>query len=267
MKTYYDLLGVEPAASIDEIKRCFRREIARYHPDKVQHLGQEFQELAAARAAELTQAYRTLMDPQQRAEYDEGLRQGTPASAAASHAPPPAEAPHAAPPEATPPFHEDVPPRPDTTSCDDLVRRATVARFRQAAEAELGAAQPLRIAGFDVAYTLKSKSAFLRRKTGPTRLLARFTSQVDAAAVQETWGLALKAGTEPDGAACVFVMGPGLASAGQLGAAIADQRRRHPRSAAPITLVPLDVRDWDALVPTDAPAVVKGILERLRRSI
>ena len=33
-----------------------RREIARYHPDKVQHLGPEFQEIAATRAAELTEA-------------------------------------------------------------------------------------------------------------------------------------------------------------------------------------------------------------------
>ena len=34
-------------APADEIKKAFRREIARYHPDKVQHLGQEFQEMAA----------------------------------------------------------------------------------------------------------------------------------------------------------------------------------------------------------------------------
>lgn len=47
MKTYYELLDVAPQASSDEIKRAFRREIARYHPDKVQHLGPEFQEIAA----------------------------------------------------------------------------------------------------------------------------------------------------------------------------------------------------------------------------
>jgi DnaJ-class molecular chaperone len=55
--TYYDLLQVGPAAPADEIKRAFRREIAKYHPDKVQHLGTEFQEIAATKAAELTQAY------------------------------------------------------------------------------------------------------------------------------------------------------------------------------------------------------------------
>ena len=54
MKTHYELLGLEPAADADTIKKAFRREIARYHPDKVIHLGAEFQEMAATRAAELT---------------------------------------------------------------------------------------------------------------------------------------------------------------------------------------------------------------------
>lgn len=51
MKTHYELLEVVAEASADDIKRAFRREIAKYHPDKVQHLGVEFQEIAALRAA------------------------------------------------------------------------------------------------------------------------------------------------------------------------------------------------------------------------
>ena len=62
MTTYYELLEVAPDAPADEIKRAFRREIAKYHPDKVQHLGKEFQDIAASKAAELTQAYKTLSD-------------------------------------------------------------------------------------------------------------------------------------------------------------------------------------------------------------
>ena len=54
MKTFYQLLEISPTATGDEIKRAFRIQIARYHPDKVQHLGQEFQAMAAERAAELT---------------------------------------------------------------------------------------------------------------------------------------------------------------------------------------------------------------------
>ena len=73
MKTYYDLIGIQPAAEADEVKRAFRREIARYHPDKVHHLGVEFQEIAAARAAALTEAYRVLMDAQLRQRYDAAL--------------------------------------------------------------------------------------------------------------------------------------------------------------------------------------------------
>jgi len=48
---FYILLGLGRNASLGEIKRAFRTQIARYHPDKVQHLGKEFQEMAAGRAA------------------------------------------------------------------------------------------------------------------------------------------------------------------------------------------------------------------------
>ena len=103
-KTYYEMLDVAPAASVDEIKRAFRREIAKYHPDKVQHLGKEFQEIAAIKAAELTQAYKTLSDETLRAEYDALLAHGeAPAEGGAVH--------HAAPP---PPPAAEAPPRPSS---------------------------------------------------------------------------------------------------------------------------------------------------------
>ena len=70
------MLSVARDAPADEIKKAFRREIARYHPDKVQHLGQEFQEMASGMAADLTEAYRILMDPELRTKYDEELAGG-----------------------------------------------------------------------------------------------------------------------------------------------------------------------------------------------
>ena len=73
MTTYYQLLDLSADASAAEVKRAFRREIARYHPDKVQHLGREFQAVAAGKAAALAQAYNTLSDPSARVEYNTAL--------------------------------------------------------------------------------------------------------------------------------------------------------------------------------------------------
>jgi hypothetical protein len=53
-----------------------------------------------------------------------------------------------------------------------------------------------------------------------------------------------------------------LAPARDLAAAVAEQRRK-TRKSAPV-LVPVDVRDWEALFPPEAPAAVRAILQRLR---
>jgi len=60
LRNYYQLLALDASASAEDVKKAFRREIAKYHPDKVQHLGQEFQAMAAALAADLTEAHRIL---------------------------------------------------------------------------------------------------------------------------------------------------------------------------------------------------------------
>jgi uncharacterized membrane protein YkvA (DUF1232 family) len=43
-----------------EIKAAYKRAVARYHPDKVAHLGKEFQELAHKKLLAIQQAYETL---------------------------------------------------------------------------------------------------------------------------------------------------------------------------------------------------------------
>lgn len=57
----YTILGVSPGASTGEIKAAYRRLAAKYHPDKVQHLGKEFQKLAEERFKEIQQAYDQLI--------------------------------------------------------------------------------------------------------------------------------------------------------------------------------------------------------------
>jgi uncharacterized membrane protein YkvA (DUF1232 family) len=57
----FSILGIEPSASPDEIKGAYRRAVAKYHPDKVMHLGKEFQELAHKKLVAIQRAYETLM--------------------------------------------------------------------------------------------------------------------------------------------------------------------------------------------------------------
>ncbi len=60
-KDPYTILGLAPGASREEIKAAYRRLAGKYHPDKVQHLGEEFQKLAEARFKDIQEAYDKLM--------------------------------------------------------------------------------------------------------------------------------------------------------------------------------------------------------------
>jgi uncharacterized membrane protein YkvA (DUF1232 family) len=53
----YAVLEIDPGASKEAIKAAYRRLAAQYHPDKVQHLGKELQELAETRFKDIQQAY------------------------------------------------------------------------------------------------------------------------------------------------------------------------------------------------------------------
>ena len=57
----YATLGVERSAGTDEIRAAYRRSVAQYHPDKVAHLGKEFQEMAHQKLIAIQQAYEMLM--------------------------------------------------------------------------------------------------------------------------------------------------------------------------------------------------------------
>jgi curved DNA-binding protein CbpA len=264
-KNYYELLEVPPDSPAEEIKRAFRSQIARYHPDKVQHLGKEFQSMAAERAAELTEAYRILSDAGRRAEYDRACASGTgaPAAAGAPAAPPPSAGAHQPPPSAPPPPPADVPRggqfRAERATKDEFVRQAMVSRLRQALDAVGGGYDESQLRGFDLALTPK-KQMFGRSKN--PRLLGRFVSELDRAAVADAWAQAVKWGDTKSDEVCVLLLGTKLAPAGELAGEIADQRRRS--RGAKVTVIPVDARVWDAHMPLDAPAIAKTLIARLK---
>ena len=280
MKNYYELLELPPTASADDIKKAFRREIAKYHPDKVQHLGQEFQEIAVVKAAELTQAYKTLSDPAGRADYDEDLAEavtGTvhapappspaqqhqkPSAQQAESPPPPRPAQHsrqpAAEPQSSPGSNVFAQ---DRAGALNLINRATLARFRQALEGEFGRYEEPELQGFQIVCVPKPPFWTLKL---PPRILGRFLGHIDAAAVAETWGMAARMKKDTQRDLCVFVMAPAMASAGELATAIAEQRRKPMPAGGKLIMIPVNTQTWNAHVPTDAPPVVKSLLTRLK---
>jgi curved DNA-binding protein len=64
-RDYYKILGVERAASADEIRKAYRRLAHKYHPDVSKEPNAE------ARFKEMQEAYEVLKDPEKRAAYDQ----------------------------------------------------------------------------------------------------------------------------------------------------------------------------------------------------
>ncbi|MEJ5297909.1 MAG: DnaJ domain-containing protein [Armatimonadota bacterium] len=64
-RDYYEVLGVSPDATLEEIKKSYRRLVRKYHPD-VHH----DKKLAERAFVQISEAYRVLSDPDKRRSYD-----------------------------------------------------------------------------------------------------------------------------------------------------------------------------------------------------
>src|ERR1043165_7473416 len=65
-RDYYEVLGVERTANIEEIKKSYRKLAVKYHPDK-----KPVDKTAEEKFKEIGEAYEVLSDAQKRAAYDQ----------------------------------------------------------------------------------------------------------------------------------------------------------------------------------------------------
>jgi molecular chaperone DnaJ len=75
-RDYYEILGVQRNASVDDVKKAYRKLAMQYHPDR-----NPGNKEAEEKFKEATEAYEVLSDQDKRSRYDrfghEGVRQGT----------------------------------------------------------------------------------------------------------------------------------------------------------------------------------------------
>jgi hypothetical protein len=285
VKTHYELLGLVPTADSDAIKKAFRREIARYHPDKVVHLGAEFQQMAESRAAELTVAYKTLSDPALRAEYDATIASGVPAPAAPVQPPPrPVANPMPTPagaadegPRFRPPTLDEIktPPPPPTRAKsgrfaaeradrDNILRRAIGARIQATVQDLYGTLDRPTVRGFDFALVPTAKPRFLG--SPPPRVLVKVVDVANAAALTEAWTAASRAnvhsGRSP---VIVLVFSSDIAAPAELSRAWETMARQRKTAAGPddVTVMVCDVADWSCRLPPNVSAVVRKLADRI----
>jgi curved DNA-binding protein CbpA len=73
MVDYYAVLSVNNDAAQEDIRKAYLNLQKLYHPDKYEHLAEEFKNQAARRSAMLAEAYAVLSNPDKKAVYDSEL--------------------------------------------------------------------------------------------------------------------------------------------------------------------------------------------------
>ena len=56
----YTTLGIPKNATQEQIKTAYKNALSNYHPDKVEHLGEELKKVAKEKTEAITRAYETL---------------------------------------------------------------------------------------------------------------------------------------------------------------------------------------------------------------
>src|SRR4029079_6917499 len=154
----------------------------------------------------------------------------------------------------------------------------SLSRLREAIGDVLSGAEPFGAPGFDIAVASNPKRGLFKKAEDEVRLLAKFVNQVDAEAVASVWPGAAKA-QAADATLCVLLVGPRIAPARELARRLSEQsrtrrssraartvseQRRKGRTTGGPVLVPVDVRDWEALFPPETPAPVRSVIQRLK---
>jgi hypothetical protein len=283
VKTHYELLGLEITADADAIKKAFRREIARYHPDKVIHLGTEFQEMAATRAAELTVAYKTLSDEAMRAEYDASLTSGVPPPHV-PHVPPdePDEPPPRAErrPESSPGQLHDTPPTIDEIKTplpvgggkgrfaaeradrDVILKRAIGARVMATVEGLYGKLTTPAVRGFDLAMVPLAKPRFMG--TMPPRVLVKVVDSANTATVTEAYAGASKANVHAGKSPVVVLLfARNIAPQDELTKANETNARRKGDGPDEVAVIVVNTADWSCRLPPGCSPAVRKLADQV----
>jgi len=69
-RDYYEVLGVERGATPEDLKKAFRKQALKYHPDRNKEAD------ASDRFKEVNEAYQVLSDPKRKAQYDQFGHEG-----------------------------------------------------------------------------------------------------------------------------------------------------------------------------------------------